>query len=136
MTERMVTLVLCLLLAGGLVSCNRTGAQLPPLAYSDRLDKWDVLDICYTFKDFYGKGRSLSLGYLTKVNIRDLEAVSREVDDVWDGLQSEVERFRATRAVIIPRSSRVGGISTPFVFEVSDDGNWTRTRRPEGSTRQ
>jgi hypothetical protein len=119
----LVSLLACI--AASLLSDVAT-AQIPIVPEYRGQKQLNVIAICY-FEDFQEKGRTISLEYVTQVNIRDRKALLKEVDEVWRQFRPEAERLHAKRALINPNSAKAGGISTAFVFEADDQGRWRRT---------
>lgn len=85
--------------------------------------KITVVAACF-FDDYQGKGRTVTLEYLTLVNIRDAAALSKEVDGIWATFQKEADSLDARRAMISPRD-RSSGLSKPILFEKASTGTWT-----------
>lgn len=81
-----------------------------------------VVAACF-FDDYQGKGKTVTLEYLTSLQIRDTAAISKEVAKVWASFKEEADALDARRAMISPRD-RTTGVSRPFLYLRGKDGRW------------
>ena len=109
------------------ISFSGTGAQVPSIPEYREQGKFKVISTCY-FEDLRGKGKAVSLRYVTRVDYRDREALSNEVDEVWSVFRSEAKRLHAKQALINASPSESGDIATTYIFEASGGGRWRKRR--------
>ena len=79
--------------------------------------------------DFPNSGAALVMNYLTDISIDDKTALRKEVDEIWDVSQKDVENANLKAGVI--RATHVEGTGFVksgkgygFVFAKRDDGKW------------
>jgi hypothetical protein len=79
--------------------------------------------------DFPNSDPALVMNYLTDISIDDKTALRKEVDEIWDVFQKDVENAHLRGGVI--RATHVEGTglaksgkSCGFVFVKRDDGKW------------
>jgi len=79
--------------------------------------------------DFPNSDPALVLSYQTDISIDDKAALRKEIDEIWDVFQKDVENAKLRAGVI--RATHVegtglvkGGKGYGFVFVKRDDGKW------------
>jgi hypothetical protein len=72
------------------------------------------------------RGRAWFVDYLTKLPIRDRQALAPEVDEIWCSFKADAEKSRITTVFIIPNDAPIGGELTSFSFKQQPDGTWLR----------
>jgi len=74
---------------------------------------------------------ALMIKYETDLPIDNVTALGKEVDDIWQTFQADVERAHVNGAIISATTPSSGGFvstnqSYNFVFQKSGDGSWHR----------
>jgi hypothetical protein len=74
-------------------------------------------------------GPTLEFNYETAIAVADKKVIRKEVDEIWETFQKDMEKANLKRALI--RSTRVegdgpmkSGTFLKFVFQKQEDGKW------------
>jgi hypothetical protein len=72
---------------------------------------------------------TLEFNYETAIAVVDKKAIRKEVDEIWETFQKDVEKASLNRALIRPthlegNSPMKSGTFLKFVFQKQEDGKW------------
>jgi hypothetical protein len=107
-------------------------SQSPPYK-SQTLPSGRTIKIGGIMQINFSKGDpALMLKYYTDVNVSDSDAITKEVDDIWQSFKNDVEKSGMNAAIISANELPKGIISKTkgcnFVFMRQPNGSWKKVK--------